>query len=284
MKTSLLFSSRLCYAGATEADFTAKARRSEVARTNQVFLRATSLLRSFAVHLFGMAQQNKCAAQTQRMRLPGRPLAAIAPLLVLAACAGNSNSAPPATQPAIMTAPAIQATADYWLNQPPVASVVSPDYPRLWDACARTMTDDQFEIDRQDRRLGVLMSYPMISKQFFEVWRSDAGTPIEVLRDSLQTIRRTVRFELVRRPDGSYLASVKVLVEQSVHPERRLTAEAQFTGAFASLAESPTRTTEQGVEVPTRYWFALGRDQPMEKQLADSVRNKLGAMAWVISK
>jgi hypothetical protein len=206
----------------------------------------------------------------------------ITPLLVLAACAGNSDNAPPATQPAILTAPAVQATADYWFNQPAIASVVAPDFSKLWDACARTLIDDQFEIDRQDRRLGVLTTWPMISMQFFELWRSDAGTPRQILQDSLQTIRRTVRFELARRPDGSYLASPKVLVEQSSHPERRLTMEAQFTGAFTVIAESPTRTTDQGVQVPNRYWYALGRDQAMEKQLAKSVRAKLGEMSVVI--
>ncbi|MGD0138479.1 MAG: hypothetical protein ABSD28_06345 [Tepidisphaeraceae bacterium] len=214
--------------------------------------------------------------------MAGRPLAAIAPLLLLAGCAGHSNNAPPATQPAIMSVPAEQATADYWFKQPAVASVVSRDFPGLWDACARTLINDQFEIDQQDRRLGVLTTAPMISKQFFEVWRSDAGTPQEVLLDSIQTIRRTVRFELTRRPDGSYLASPKVLVEQSSHPERRLTVEAQFTGAFAAIAETPTRTTEQGVAVPTRYWYALGRDEAMEKQLANSVCGKLGGMALVV--
>jgi hypothetical protein len=217
------------------------------------------------------------------MRLPGFPLAAITLLLLLAGCAGHSNNASPATQPAILSAPAVQATADYWFKQPAVASVVSRDFSGLWDACARTLINDQFEIDQQDRRLGVLTTTPMISEQFFELWRSDAGTPRQILLDSLQTIRRTVRFELTRRPDGSYVASPKVLVEQSSHPERRLTVEAQFTGAFAAIAESPTRTTEQGVEVPTRYWYALGRDEAMEKQLANSVRNKLGGMSLVIS-
>jgi len=178
----------------------------------------------------------------------------------------------------------MQATADYWFKQPAVASVVSRDFPSLWDACARTLINDQFEIDRQDRRLGILTTTPMISKQFFEVWRSDAGTPREILLDSLQTIRRTIRFDLTRRPDGSYLASAKVLVEQMAHPERRLTMAPQFTGAFAAIAETPSRTTEQGVEVPNRYWYALGRDPAMEKQLANSVRNKLGAMALVISQ
>jgi len=230
-----------------------------------------------------MAQQDKCAAQTERMRFPGRPLAAIMPLLLLADCAGNSNNGAPATRPAIMTAPAVQTTPDYWFNQPAVASIVSQDFPSLWDACARTLIYDQFELDRQDRRLGVLTTSPMISKQFFEVWRSDAGTGRQILQDSIQTIRRTVRFDLARRPDGSYVATPKVLVEQSSHPERRLTAVPQFTGAFAAFAETSSRITDQGVEVPNRYWYSLGRDQAMERQLANSVREKLGGMSLVIS-
>jgi len=204
-------------------------------------------------------------------------------MLVLAGCAGDSRNVSPATRPAIMTVPAVQGTPDYWLNQPAAVSVVSGDFPRLWDACARTLINYQFEIDQQDRRLGVLTTTPMISMQFFELWRSDAGTPLDVLQDSLQTIRRTVRFELARRPDGSYLATPKVLVERSSHPERRVTVVAQFTGAFAPIAEAPSRITEEGVEIPNRYWYALGRDQAMEKQLANSVRAKVGGMSFVIS-
>ncbi len=211
------------------------------------------------------------------------PLAAIVLLFALAGCAANSKTARPSTRPAILSAPAVRATADYWFNRPAVVSVASPDFYRLWDACARTLIDDQYEIDEQNQRLGILMSHPMISKQFFEFWRSDAGTLDEILLDSLQTIHRTVRFDVIRRPDGSYLASPKVLVEQSSHPERRLTVVAQFTGAFAAIAESSTRITDQGVKVPNRYWYALGRDVAMERQLARSVQEKLGGTSLVIS-
>jgi hypothetical protein len=207
------------------------------------------------------------------MKVAFIPIAVVATLL-LAGCAANSKNAPAATRPAMMSIPAVQATADYWFKQPAIAWAASPDFSRLWDACARALTDDQFEIDQQDQRHGVMTTYPMISKQFFEVWRSDAGTLHETLQDSLETIRRTVRFELSRRPDGTYLACPKVLVEQSSHPERRLTAVPQYTGAFASIAEAPTRITEQGVEIPNRYWYALGRDPAMEKHLAKAVKER----------
>ncbi|MGD0541502.1 MAG: hypothetical protein ABSB33_08285 [Tepidisphaeraceae bacterium] len=203
-------------------------------------------------------------------------LAALSPLALslLAGCAGNSQELP-STRPALLSIPAERGTADYWLNQPAVASASSVDYQRLWAACGQTLRDDQFEIEQEDYREGVLTTWPMVSMQFFEFWRSDAGTLHGVMLDSLQTIRRSVRFELSRGPDGSYVARPKVLIEQSSHPERRLSSVSQYAGAFTVTAEAPTRITEEGATVPNRYWYVLGRDEAMEKELADSVRAKL---------
>ncbi|MGD0462384.1 MAG: hypothetical protein ABSB74_07835 [Tepidisphaeraceae bacterium] len=202
-------------------------------------------------------------------------ITSLAALSLLAGCAGNSQGLP-ATRPALLSIPAERATADYWLNQPTVASVTCRDYQRLWAACGQTLRNDQFDIQQEDYREGVLTTWPMISMQFFEVWRSDAGTLHDVMLDSLQTIRRSARFELARGPDGSYVARPKVLIEQLSHPERRLSSVSQFTGAFTVTAESPTRVTAEGATVANRYWYVLGRDEAMEKELADSVRAKLG--------
>jgi len=200
------------------------------------------------------------------------PLVALFVFSALFACA---NSTAPTTQPAITAMPAKEGTPDYWLAQPAQYSVTSPDFFALWNACNQTLLFDQFDIDEQDQRLGVLTTFPMISKQFFEPWRSDAGTLDAILLDSLQTVRRTIRFDISRQPDGSYIASPKVLVEQSSHPERRITAQYQYTQAFVNLGEQPNRTTDQGVVVPNRYWYALGRDTQMEEQLAHAVRNRV---------
>ncbi len=140
----------------------------------------------------------------------------------------------------------------------------------------QTLRNDQFDIDEEDYREGVLTTWPMISKQFFEIWRSDAGTFYDVMVDSLQTIRRSVRFDLSRGPDGTYVARPKVLIEQSSHPERRISAVSEAARAFVPQGEPRMRVTEEGVAVPSRYWYALGRDEAMERQLANSVREKLG--------
>lgn len=196
-------------------------------------------------------------------------------LLAIAGCAGNSEEIAPTTQPAATAVPADHATAAYWYGKPAVASVSSPEFKKLWDACAQTLINDQFEIDRDDYRMGLLTTWPMVSKQALEFWRSDAGSLDGTVLSTLQTVRRTVRFEVTRTPDGSYIAQPKVLVEKFSHPERRLSNPSQYSEAFTPLAETNTRLTEEGATVANRYWYALGRDEAMERELANSVREKI---------
>jgi hypothetical protein len=198
-------------------------------------------------------------------------------LLLTTACSTTSPDAaalqPP--HPKATDIPPKLATPQYWYNQPPVASIQSADFQKLWNACAQTARNDLFEIDRNDFRLGLLTTYPVISKQFFEIWRSDSGNAHETLQNSLQTIRRTIRFELARGDDGTWVAHPKVLKEQLAHEERRITAYAQYTYAFTPLVNTPTRVINENQVIPSSYWYAIGRDTEMEKELANSVREKL---------
>jgi hypothetical protein len=171
--------------------------------------------------------------------------------------------------------PPEQATAAYWLAQPATASASGVDFTKLCNACMDTARDEQFIIDRTDFRAGVITTRPMVSPQFFEVWRSDYGTFSDLVQSSLQTIRRTIRFELSRSEDGVFTARPKVLVEKLSLVPRRITAEVQYIYVFSPLGNDTTFKTPQGVIVPTRYWYAIGRDEAMEKQLADQIAHKL---------
>src|SRR5580704_3814029 len=109
-------------------------------------------------------------------------------LFLLCGCAHDSDHTALAKLPTATDIPAERATTDYWLAQSGVASVSFGDYQKLWDACQETLVNDQFEVDRRDFRQGVMATFPLISKQFFEVWRSDAGTLHEIWQDSLQSV------------------------------------------------------------------------------------------------
>jgi hypothetical protein len=196
----------------------------------------------------------------------------IFPLLLLAGCASSTDL--PTTRPNT-DVPIEQATADYWYRQPDPYAVESLDFDKIWAACERAARDFQFQIDWMDYRQGVLSTRPIISKMVFEVWRSDAGTAADTLQDSLQTIRRTIRFEVTRSPDGSYIAHPKVLKERLSEQSQRITSVEQYSSAFLPEDSQQRLEDERNGAGPTRYWYAFGRDGEMEKELADEVRDKV---------
>jgi hypothetical protein len=188
---------------------------------------------------------------------------------------GQSN--PAATQPAAALDVATSQPT-YWLNQPVVAEVPGKNFDTLWESAKDTVRAYLFTLDRQDYRSGVITTAPEISKQFFEFWRHDAGTPYDAFSNTMGAIRRTIRFEVARNADNTFTLVPKVLVERQSIFERRVTDVSQYRFAFAGpLRVQPARTVvtldpETYQDVPVKYWYAIGRDGEMEKQLAERVR------------
>ena len=168
------------------------------------------------------------------------------------------------------------AEASYWLERPASVSVVDESFHELWRACRRATLASSYMIDRVDFRTGVMTTFPLVSKQFFEFWRNDVASVGDVVTSSLDTVRRTVRFEVRRRDDGRYEAVPKVLVERYSFAERRVTSAARFAEVFTVEQVEGSRARDKlGGDLPDAYWFAAGRDEALEKRLAEWVRNDL---------
>ncbi len=194
-------------------------------------------------------------------------------LFLLAGCiTGKAN--PAATQP-VTYVPQKQATPEYWWNQPGVVRVPNADFQKLWDACEGELYVRLFPVDRRQYRTGLLTSEPVVSKQFFEPWRTDAVSFHDVGESSLATIRRTIHFEVTRQPDGSYDAVPKVLVERHAATERRLTSIVQFRQAFNGTRTDATPDQSNTPAPEDEYWYALRRDTDLEKDMAVSIRHRL---------
>ncbi|MCS7034887.1 MAG: hypothetical protein NZ561_12980 [Phycisphaerae bacterium] len=156
------------------------------------------------------------------------------------------------------------------------------DFDALWSAAEATARSLLLPLDRRDRRGGLLVTEPTTSSQFFEPWRQDQQTLYDRAQSSLATIRRTVRFEFTRNEEGGYLVAPKVLVERYSQAENRISSVVLYRSAFraARLQENApygTRETDRGVFLPTRYWYAIGRDRPTEEYIARELRKRLGA-------
>jgi hypothetical protein len=173
--------------------------------------------------------------------------------------------------------PPESAAPEYWLRRPAVASVRDGDFDRLWNACRRAVQSRSFVVDRVDLRDGVMTTFPTVSKQIFEPWRNDAGSFPAVLESTIGTVRRSVRVQVVRRDDGAYEATPKVVVERYAQAERRVTSVARYTEVLGvDPAQQGTRERDRlGADLPVAYWYALGRDEPLERQIAEDVRRDL---------
>ena len=195
---------------------------------------------------------------------------AIACLPAFAGCVASHPNATPVTR-----VDEKQGQPDYWWNQPPVVHVSAVDFQKLWDACKGEMYTRLFPVDREQYRDGLLTSEPVVSKQFFELWRTDAVNVHDVAESSLATIRRTLRFEVVRKEDGSYEMTPKVLVERFQSTERRLTAINQYHDSFSAARAYSDAPDESGAPAAADYWYPLRRDLALEKNLADSIQHRL---------
>jgi hypothetical protein len=187
---------------------------------------------------------------------------------------------PAATQPAtVVDLATTQPT--YWLDQPAAAQVRGRDFDTVWDVCKATARGYLFALDRVDYRAGEITTLPMVSKQWFEPWRSDSGSSYQVLANSMGAIRRTLSFQVAREPDATYTVTPKVLVEREVILERRVSDVSQYRLAFSGPGakiqprEAVTLDPNTYPDVPLKYWYPTGRDTEMEVQVAKRVQQEL---------
>jgi len=197
---------------------------------------------------------------------------------VLGGCAQN-HIHPPATQPA--TAGELKsAYTDYWFDQPAIIDVHATHFDALWNACQEVAKSHGYLIDRTDYREGLLYTQSLVSQSLFEPWRNDVADGHSLAQSSVATIRRTVRFIIHREPDGTFIAQPKVVVERYSSVERRITSAAQYHDIFSIRLLDVDREREfTGKDVPAEYWYAIGRDHTLERELAREVERRLQTVA-----
>jgi hypothetical protein len=176
-----------------------------------------------------------------------------------------------------------QATPAYYLAKPPAAKASASDFDAVWASLTRVTRDAGFLPDLEDHRLGLFTTLPLVSAQPFEPWRGDVGSIYGRAESALATVRRTVRWEVTRNDDGTFAAAPRVLVERFTIIEHRITSSAQYTEVFALTPEEQRNQQLRALDpaaaltepIPTAYWYAIGRDEALEKQLASSVQGRV---------
>jgi len=156
------------------------------------------------------------------------------------------------------------------------AATADESFNAVWDAATEVLREYRFAIDRADRRAGVISTFPLLGRHWFEFWRADAARPGDVLEGSLHTIYRQATVT-IRRADspaatapalGDYLAGVEVRASRSDRPAAQVTSTSEAFEMFLR-PEKMVRGVGAGesAEVAAARPVDLGRDENLEQIL-----------------
>jgi hypothetical protein len=101
----------------------------------------------------------------------------------------------------------------------PKLTGASRNFQAFWQATIDVLRKYNFELDRQDRRAGVITTQPLLGKHFFEVWRHDTVGARDLAESSLQSIYRTVTVSI--RPTAPGAPTYKPVVQVQLHRSNR---------------------------------------------------------------
>ena len=91
---------------------------------------------------------------------------------------------------------------------------VEKNFQAVWDASCETLSAYRFNVDRRDRRAGLITTKPMASRHFFEWWRRDKATASGALENTVQPIYRQVSVEIRKADAGKYHPVVSITVSR----------------------------------------------------------------------
>jgi hypothetical protein len=195
-----------------------------------------------------------------------------------AGCQLSDSPPPPIITPTTNPTRLATTQRSYWTTQPAAVTVQSTSFNKLWIAAEDTAREFGFRLDRQDPRLGVLSTDPVTSKQLWEVWRKDSGNLTGTIDNSLESYRRSVRFQFEKIQNG-YAVIPRVIIERYTQAEQHIMSSVYLRYAFGGggnrYRPQGTKESDRGVYLPQAYWYATGRDYDLENQIAESILRKL---------
>jgi len=155
-------------------------------------------------------------------------------------------------------------------------SVDNSSFEQVWNACLASLEDHSFEVDRRDRRFGLIVSEPVVGKQFFEFWRKDTANSNHLLNSSLHTIRRVVTIRIAKQGPTEFQVDVEAQAQRISVPGTQLnsTAEAFELMRSQGVPASPRRSDYLRPR-GDRTWIDIGREQALEQAIMRDIAGRL---------
>ena len=150
--------------------------------------------------------------------------------------------------------------------------IVEAEAGILWQSCKSELKNRGFRLDRVDLRSGVIETFPMVSRQWFEFWRHDVVDAASLAESSLQTIRRRVGIKLTPLGENKYRFNCRATVQRLSMPPSTVSGSVWAENVFYSTAgRSPIWNDPDG----GRVWVTLGNDTALAGNIISSVKAAL---------
>lgn len=150
------------------------------------------------------------------------------------------------------------------------------NFEAVWQASRQVLRKYRFDLDRSDRRAGIISTRAMTGKVAGEFWRRDAATARDLAESTVQTIYRQAKVAI--EPAGPRKQDFRAVVE--VHTYRSNNQEIQISSVsdaydLFKLPGSDGRTRkllDYGPEYRPRAITDLGRDAALEERIAADIQ------------
>lgn len=169
-----------------------------------------------------------------------------------------------------------------WLPAPRVAPARPTgdvEFDATWDAALAALGKYNFRVDRADRRAGVITTFPLLGRHWFEFWRRDAATRTDVAESALHTIYRRATVTIARREvsagSDQWRAVYDVGVVVTKSRSNRAAPHVTSTSEAYDMFRRPTeirRLGGPGEGSPgDSASTALGRDEKLERIILERI-------------
>jgi hypothetical protein len=176
------------------------------------------------------------------------------------------------------------------------AAPVDPRFEATWQAALGVLGEYRFQIDRKDKRAGVITTRPLLGRHGLEFWRRDATTMQELLEGTLQTVYRAATVRIMPDPkrEGGYVALVEVKVSRPGRQETEIVGAGEAYDQFTDTYEDDDYTRRERAKARRRdlreqgeyatgdgdaedgdpELVRLGSESGLARELADEIRRE----------
>lgn len=141
---------------------------------------------------------------------------------------------------------------------------------RLWQQSQAELKSRGFDLDKVDRRHGIIETHPRTSSQWYEFWARDVVTFQSRAEASLHTLRRHVHLEMAADADNQSHLTCRALVARQVIPPSVVSGPARANSILAGTASRMPGLTDPRRE-QHEQWLPLGRDLALEQDILRSL-------------